>query len=641
MLILKKLWAAVFITALFIGQTVFAAQSWTVSTPKADSNYKYYVGRGEADSEKAAFDQAVKDAYDQAARENFPAEYSYQADIYQTESSSYLTERTIVSGISARFDGFEKEDEYIQKTKEGYSVKLLYRFSKKAIAREKERLKNIADTPKKRQMSVVGSKSDAAKGVLIVETDPVDGAAVYVDGDRYGQTPMTLYGSLSAGRHSLRIDHPRYRTVTEKIITVPGKTVTVKKTLVPAFATISVTTDPVNADVYLDGRPLGTAPLKYDRIPVEEEVTISLRHNEMERISVPITLKKGEIRPMNIVLPEKAAKISVFSFPQEAEVFIDKKKVGLTPVRNYAIARGSHTLTVEKEGYEPYTHSFSAKGGETLSETAELKRLTQMQTVVSKKQSVVVAGGVDKYHRYEEVRPPKKYLNLSSAATGEEVLLAAMKWSYPSNFIRSRVSYVKHKDGGTMFFMFFSFDEDSYRDQFVKPIRRALKNVTDGMRSENRKLDCFYEDQKEGQVTCAMPTPKNVSDTIFVKTSPIEHGFLRDKADFDAFVLMTHDDGRREKIKPYEKRKKILSIYDRRGRKRQISNTDLYVAKFTTDKNRNVVFMPSFDEGYETFVQAVHVPDLDPDDISRVEIQVTQGTPVDNPFPANRKRKRR
>lgn len=638
MLILKKLWAAVLITALFIGQTAFAAQSWTVSTPKADSNYKYYVGRGEADSEKAAFDQAVKDAYDQAARENFPAEYSYQADIYQTESSSYLTERTIVSGISARFDGFEKEDEFIQKTKSGYSVKLLYRFSKKAIAREKERLKNIADTPKKRQMSVVGSKSDAAKGVLIVETDPVDGAAVYVDGDRYGQTPMTLYGSLSAGRHSLRIDHPRYRTVTEKIITVPGKTVTVKKTLVPAFATISVTTDPVNADVYLDGRPLGTAPLKYDRIPVEEEVTISLRHDEMERISVPITLKKGEIRPMNIVLPEKAAKISVFSFPQEAEVFIDKKKAGLTPVRNYAIARGSHTLTVEKEGYEPVTRSFAAKGGEILSETAELKALAREQTVVPKNKSAVVAGGVDKFHRYEEIRPPQKHLNLSSAATGEEVLLAAMKWSYPSNFIRARASYVRRKAGGTLFFVFLSFDEDNYRDLFVKPLRRALKNVSDGSRAVTENLDCFYEDKKEGQIICAFSPAKSVSDTVFVKTSPVDHGFFKDKADFDSFVMMTQDDGRREKIKPYELRKLVLSVYDRSGKKHQIGNADLYVAKFTTDKNRNIVFMPWFNDGYESLVQAFQAPDLDPSDVSRVVVQVTQGTPADDPYPPNRKR---
>lgn len=638
MIRLNRLRAVVLAAVFFAAQAAFGAQTWTTSTPKADSNYKYYVGRGEADSEKAAFDQAVKDAYDQAARENFPAEYSYQADIYQTESSSYLTERTIVSGISARFDGFEKEDEFIQKTKSGYSVKLLYRFSKKAIAREKERLKNIADTPKKRQMSVVGSKSDAAKGVLIVETDPVDGAAVYVDGDRYGQTPMTLYGSLSAGRHSLRIDHPRYQTVTEKIITVPGKTVTVKKTLVPAFATISVTTDPVNADVYLDGRPLGTAPLKYDRIPVEEEVTISLRHDEMERISVPITLKKGEIRPMNIVLPEKAAKISVFSFPQEAEVFIDKKKAGLTPVRNYAIARGSHTLTVEKEGYEPYTHSFSAKGGENLSETAELKRLTQTQTVVSKKQGAVVAGGVDKYHRYEEIRPPKKYLNLSSAATGEEVLLAAMKWSYPSNFIRARASYVRRKAGGTLFFVFLSFDEDNYRDLFVKPLRRALKNVSDGSRAVTENLDCFYEDKKEGQIICAFSPAKSVSDTVFVKTSPVDHGFFKDKADFDSFVMMTQDDGRREKIKPYELRKLVLSVYDRSGKKHQIGNADLYVAKFTTDKNRNIVFMPWFNDGYESLVQAFQAPDLDPSDVSRVVVQVTQGTPADDPYPPNRKR---
>lgn len=639
MIRLNKLRAVVLAAVFFAAQAAFGAQTWTTSTPKADSNYKYYVGRGEADSEKAAFDQAVKDAYDQAARENFPAEYSYQADIYQTENSAYLTERTVVSGISARFDGFEKEDEFIRKTGEGYSVKLLYRFSKKAIAQEKERLKKIADTPRKRQMSVVGSKSDAGKGILIVETDPVDGAAVYVDGDRYGQTPMTLYGSLSAGRHSLRIDHPRYQTVNENIITVPGKTVRVKKTLLSAFATISVTTDPVNADVYLDGRPVGTAPLTYDRIPVEEEITISLRHEEMERMSVPVTLKKGEVRPMNIVLPEKSAKISIFSFPQNAEVFIDKRRVGLTPVRNYPIARGSHTYTVEKEGYEPVTRSFAAKGGEILSETAELKALVREQTVVSKNKSAVVAGGVDKFHRYEEIRPPKKHLNLSSAATGEEVLLAAMKWSYPSNFIRARASYVKRKAGGTLFFVFLSFDEDNYQDLFVKPLRRALKNVSDSSRAVTKNPDCFYEDKKEGQISCSFSPAKSVSDTVFVKTSPVRHGFFKDKADFDTFVLMTQEDGRRERIKPYEKRELILSIYDRSGKKHRIGNADLYVAKFTTDKNRNVVFMPWFNDGYESLVQAFQIPDWEPSDVSRVIIQVTQGKPADDPYPPRKKKK--
>lgn len=639
MIRLNRLRAVVLAAVFFAAQAVFGAQTWTTSTPKADSNYKYYVGRGEAGSEKAAFDQAVKDAYDQAARENFPAEYSYQADIYQTENSAYLTERTVVSGISARFDGFEKEDEFIRKTGEGYSVKLLYRFSKKAIAQEKERLKKIADTPRKRQMSVVGSKSDAGKGILIVETDPVDGAAVYVDGDRYGQTPMTLYGSLSAGRHSLRIDHPRYQTVNENIITVPGKTARVKKTLLPAFATISVTTDPVNADVYLDGRPVGTAPLTYDRIPVEEEITISLRHEEMERMSVPVTLKKGEVRPMNIVLPEKSAKISIFSFPQNAEVFIDKRRVGLTPVRNYPIARGSHTYTVEKEGYEPVTRSFAAKGGEILSETAELKALVREQTVVSKNKSAVVAGGVDKFHRYEEIRPPKKHLNLSSAATGEEVLLAAMKWSYPSNFIRARASYVKRKAGGTLFFVFLSFDEDNYQDLFVKPLRRALKNVSDSSRAVTKNPDCFYEDKKEGQISCSFSPAKSVSDTVFVKTSPVRHGFFKDKADFDTFVLMTQEDGRRERIKPYEKRELILSIYDRSGKKHRIGNADLYVAKFTTDKNRNVVFMPWFNDGYESLVQAFQIPDWEPSDVSRVIIQVTQGKPADDPYPPRKKKK--
>ncbi|MBR1777722.1 MAG: PEGA domain-containing protein [Alphaproteobacteria bacterium] len=632
---LKKL-CGVFLSALIFALSVEAAPSWTEAAPKADSNYKYYVGRGEASSEKEAFNQAVKDAYDQAARENFPAEYSYQADIYQTEKSSYLTERTIVSGISARFDGFEKEDESIQKTKSGYTVKLLYKFSKKAIAAEKERLKSVAaDRSKKEEMSVFGSKADATKGVLIVETTPVDGAAVYVDGDRYGQTPMTVYGSLSAGQHSLRIDHPRYQTVTENIIAVPGKTVRVKKTLVPAFAEVSVSTDPVNADVFLDGKPLGTAPLTYDRIPVEEEITLSLRHPEMETMSVPLKLKKNDMRPINIVLPEKSAAFSVFSFPSDAEVFIDKRRVGKTPLRDISVSRGSHTFTVEKDGYEPVTRSFAAKGGAKISETVDLNALKQVQTV-SAQSNTIAAEASDKFHRYEEKMPPKKQLNLGNASDGEDVLLALMNWSYPSNFIRARVSY-KAKDSGTLFVLFFSFDQDNYQNLFIKPAVRALKNVSEKTEKTTRHIKCDYESKTQGQIMCQPPSVNKDVDAVLIKSGPIRHNFWSDQADFEKFILITSADGRRNRIKQYEQRSVTLLVYDRWGKERLIDKSTLSIAKFSTDKNRNVVFMPAFEDGFESFVLIADSPSLKPSDISRVLIKISEGTPIDNPYPPNKR----
>lgn len=631
-----RFWAA-FLSCFLIPLFADAEPAWTEATPKADSEYKYYVGRGEASSEKEAFDQAVKDAYDQAARENFPAEYSYQADVYQTEKSSYITERTIVSGISARFDGFEKEDEAVQKNKKGYSVKLLYKFSKKAISQEKARLKTVAaDRSKKEEMSVFGSKSDAAKGILIVETTPADGAAVYVDGDRYGQTPMTLYGALPAGRHSVRIDHPRYQTVTEDIIVVPGKTLKIKKTLIPAFAAVSVSTDPVNADVFIDGKPLGTAPMKYDRIPVEEEITLSLRHPETETMSVPLKLKKNETRPINIVLPEKSALLSLFSFPSGAEVFVDKKRAGMTPLRDFPVSRGSHTYTVEKEGYEPVSRALAAKGGAKISETVELNALNAMQTVSSGKTSVVVAGTSDKFHRYEEVLPSKTRLDLGRASDGEDVLLALMRWSYPSNFIRARVSY-KAKGNGTMFVMFYSFDRENYRNLFLKPAVNALKNVSERKGETSKKVKCSYESKTHGQISCNPPAVKK-SDTVLIQSEPVEHGFWSDSAKFEEFVLMTSADGRRDKILPYQQHQTVLSVYDRSGRKRTVDTDTLSIAKFETDIFRNVVFMPVFENGFESFVAVAEASDLKPSDISRVEIKIKEGKPVKNPFKSEKKK---
>ena len=57
-----------------------------------------------------------------------------------------------------------------------------------------------------------------------------------------------------------------------------------------------------------------------------------------------------------------------------------------------------------------------------------------------------------------------------------------------------------------------------------------------------------------------------------------------------------------------------------------------------TAKGYKCVFAAADVSNYESLVQAFQAPDLDPSDVSRVVVQVTQGTPADDPYPPNRKR---
>ena len=123
-----------------------------------------------------------------------------------------------------------------------------------------------------------------------------------------------------------------------------------------------------------------------------------------------------------------------------------------------------------------------------------------------------------------------------------------------------------------------------------------------------------------------------------IQSEPVEHGFWSDSAKFEEFMLMTSADGRRDKILPYQQHQTVLSVYDRSGRKRTVDTDTLSIAKFETDIFRNVVFMPVFENGFESFVAVAEASDLKPSDISRVEIKIKEGKPVKNPFKSEKKK---
>ncbi len=69
-----------------------------------------------------------------------------------------------------------------------------------------------------------------AQGYLTIAADPF--GEVYIDGVDVGQTPLVEY-ALKPGRHTIRIEHPGYRTVTESVQVDASNTVRKRYTLLP------------------------------------------------------------------------------------------------------------------------------------------------------------------------------------------------------------------------------------------------------------------------------------------------------------------------------------------------------------------------------------------------------------------------
>jgi serine/threonine protein kinase len=137
-----------------------------------------------------------------------------------------------------------------------------------------------------------------ATGRLVVQSAPA-GALITIDGRPHGMTPQTLR-NLAFGRHTLKIARPGYlprSTQLELTERQPSRTVSV--TLEPGAdaraagtGSISVDTRPRGARVFLDGKVVGTTPLKLPGIKAGPHA-VRIELAGYKSISTNVTVKAG------------------------------------------------------------------------------------------------------------------------------------------------------------------------------------------------------------------------------------------------------------------------------------------------------------------------------------------------------------
>ena len=89
-------------------------------------------------------------------------------------------------------------------------------------------------------------------------TANLPGAAVKVDGQSVGVSPVTLDGPCQSRK--VEISHPRYTTVTRVVTPAPDKPESLEITLPRPMHYLNVISTPPGATISIDGRRLGTSP---------------------------------------------------------------------------------------------------------------------------------------------------------------------------------------------------------------------------------------------------------------------------------------------------------------------------------------------------------------------------------------------
>ena len=198
-----------------------------------------------------------------------------------------------------------------------------------------------------------------AYSYLDIRTEPA-GASVFVDGELVGTSPVSIPDKLRRGTVSVTAQKEMYYPE-EISYSVPGDTKrhTVTVTLSPQFGTVVCRCDDPEAELWIDNQKVGTGTWTGQLSSRSSHYLEARKKGHMSR-SLNFDIVEGGTVTQTIGSPEPLyGSIEVLSEPSGAVVKVDGKQVGTTPFILNEVLIEDHRIEVSKDGYEPYTATFT------------------------------------------------------------------------------------------------------------------------------------------------------------------------------------------------------------------------------------------------------------------------------------------
>jgi TolB-like protein len=128
---------------------------------------------------------------------------------------------------------------------------------------------------------------------------------------------------------------------------------------VETFGALQITTDPEKATVILDGTALGESPISLEQIRTGFH-RLEVKTGGYAPETKEVEIKKGELTKIQIDL-DKIYTLSIKSNPDKADVYIDTRKINVTPFEHDVRENMKLTILLKKENYQDWSKQITVK----------------------------------------------------------------------------------------------------------------------------------------------------------------------------------------------------------------------------------------------------------------------------------------
>ncbi len=192
-------------------------------------------------------------------------------------------------------------------------------------------------------------------------------------------------------------------------------------------SSITITSEPVGAQLLIENNPRGVTPQTLTGLPSNTPITIGLVKEDYEPYENIVELKPGMNLPLNISLTKLSGFLTVAGQPDNANIRVGAQKIGKTPQADIPLAVGNYLLKIAKPDYLTFKQSFDITED-------ELTRINYKLSPVSKKKAFT----------YSLFIPGTGQLYQNRKFKGISILTATLGLAYLT--FDSHSTYVDQKD---------------------------------------------------------------------------------------------------------------------------------------------------------------------------------------------------
>ena len=214
------------------------------------------------------------------------------------------------------------------------------------------------------------------------KTSP-EGAQVFLDGSRVGQTPLVL-ASVRPTSHLARFERAGYEAAEVRFGLDPSSQKVVSTSLAPVKGEVVLEVEPSGFTALVDGTSRGANLASGARLKLlPGRHTIQLQKAGYQALSQVVEVSASSTVTVRGRFEMQMAAVTLDSTPQDAWVMVNGRALGRTPLSLPRVAPGTYQVKVWKDGFATYERTVTLLAGARETLTVPLARLAQPGTATA------------------------------------------------------------------------------------------------------------------------------------------------------------------------------------------------------------------------------------------------------------------